>query len=101
MKSNGLWLRKCSPCCLAGLNHGPVVAGVIGSQKPLYDIWGDTVNVASRMDSTGHLTKIQVCAHCYEGCSLWGRVDAYYERAVLMCRCVVVTLCEKLYYWNT
>ncbi|XP_017890300.1 adenylate cyclase type 2 isoform X2 [Ceratina calcarata] len=43
-----------------GLNHGPVIAGVIGAQKPQYDIWGNTVNVASRMDSCGEMGKIQV-----------------------------------------
>ena len=45
---------------ILGLNHGPIVAGVIGAVKPLYDIWGNTVNVASRMDSTGVPGKIQV-----------------------------------------
>lgn len=44
----------------AGLNIGPVVAGVIGARKPQYDIWGNTVNVASRMDSTGVPDRIQV-----------------------------------------
>ena len=42
------------------MNIGPVVAGVIGARKPQYDIWGNAVNVASRMDSTGELDKIQV-----------------------------------------
>lgn len=51
-----LKLRTSSP----GINHGPVIAGVIGARKPQYDIWGNTVNVASRMESTGELGKIQV-----------------------------------------
>uniref|UniRef100_A0A8C7Z0Q1 adenylate cyclase n=1 Tax=Oryzias sinensis TaxID=183150 RepID=A0A8C7Z0Q1_9TELE len=43
-----------------GINHGPVIAGVIGARKPQFDIWGNTVNVASRMESTGEMDKIQV-----------------------------------------
>jgi adenylate cyclase 9 len=46
-----------------GLNFGPVTAGVIGTTKLFYDIWGDTVNVASRMDSTGQKGRIQVPEH--------------------------------------
>uniref|UniRef100_A0A673VUS6 Adenylate cyclase type 1 n=1 Tax=Salmo trutta TaxID=8032 RepID=A0A673VUS6_SALTR len=49
-----------------GVNVGPVVAGVIGARRPQYDIWGNTVNVASRMDTTGLPGKIQVTedVHC-------------------------------------
>ncbi|XP_036390259.1 adenylate cyclase type 6 [Megalops cyprinoides] len=49
-----------------GLNMGPVVAGVIGARKPQYDIWGNTVNVASRMDSTGVPDRIQVTTDLYQ-----------------------------------
>ncbi|XP_014889878.1 adenylate cyclase type 1 isoform X2 [Poecilia latipinna] len=48
-----------------GINVGPVVAGVIGARRPQYDIWGNTVNVASRMDSTGVPGKIQVTEEAY------------------------------------
>lgn len=57
-----MFSRKVQICefYLTGINHGPVIAGVIGARKPQYDIWGNTVNVASRMESTGELGKIQV-----------------------------------------
>jgi hypothetical protein len=45
---------------ISGISVGPLVCGVIGATKPVFDIWGDTVNEASRMDSTGTLGCIQV-----------------------------------------
>jgi len=45
-----------------GLHTGPLVAGVIGEQRFLYDLWGDTVNTASRMESKGEPGRINVSA---------------------------------------
>ncbi|WP_035990460.1 adenylate/guanylate cyclase domain-containing protein [Leptolyngbya sp. KIOST-1] len=49
-----------------GINTGPVVAGVIGRRKFAYDLWGDTVNIASRMEATGEAQRIQVTPELYE-----------------------------------
>jgi adenylate cyclase len=49
-----------------GINSGPVVAGVIGRRKFLYDLWGDAVNIASRMESAGTPGRIQVTRQTYE-----------------------------------
>ncbi len=49
-----------------GINSGVVVAGVIGSKKFIYDLWGDAVNVASRMESHGEAGRIQVTESTYE-----------------------------------
>ena len=52
-----------------GVHSGPLIAGVIGRRKLVYDIWGDTVNVASRMESTGEAGRIQVSVAVKEAAS--------------------------------
>jgi len=49
-----------------GISSGPVVAGVVGTRKFFYDVWGDAVNVAARMETTGAAGKIQVSQDSYE-----------------------------------
>ncbi len=49
-----------------GINSGPVVAGVVGTKKFAYDIWGDTVNVAARMETMSNAGRINISANTYE-----------------------------------
>lgn len=49
-----------------GINTGPVIAGIIGTKKFIYDLWGDTVNIASRMESHGLPDNIQVTEATYK-----------------------------------
>jgi class 3 adenylate cyclase len=65
-----------------GINTGPVVAGVVGLKKFAYDIWGDTVNIASRMESTSEAGKINISEDTYDlikddfECEFRGEIDA-------------------------
>jgi adenylate cyclase len=63
-----------------GLASGPVVAGVVGTRKFFYDVWGDAVNTASRMESTGEPGRIQVPDHTYQ--ELKARFD-FEERGLI------------------
>jgi adenylate cyclase len=65
-----------------GVHTGPVVAGVVGRKKYAYDIWGNTVNIASRMESNGAVGKVNISATTYElvrdkfECEYRGKISA-------------------------
>jgi class 3 adenylate cyclase/Tfp pilus assembly protein PilF len=65
-----------------GIHSGPVVAGIVGQKKYAYDIWGDTVNLAARMESSGEAGKINVSDATYElvkdkiQCEFRGEIEA-------------------------
>ncbi len=65
-----------------GIHTGPVVAGVVGRKRVAYDIWGDTVNVASRMEQAGHVGMVNISGTTYEyvkdyfECDYRGKIEA-------------------------
>lgn len=73
-----------------GINTGPVVAGVVGTKKFAYDIWGDTVNVASRMESMSEPGRINISENTYEiikntwTCEYRGEIEAKNRGAMKM-----------------
>ena len=56
-----------------GVHSGAVVAGIVGKNKYAYDVWGDTVNIASRLESAGEVNKVNISAYTFE------LVQAFFE----------------------
>lgn len=73
-----------------GIHTGPVIAGVVGQKKLSYDIWGDTVNTASRMESSGEPGKVNISGTTYEMvkeffiCEYRGRMPVKYKGEIEM-----------------
>jgi class 3 adenylate cyclase len=86
-----------------GIHTGTVVAGVVGSKKLSYDIWGDTVNTASRMESSGEAGKINISGTTYEfvkeffECEYRGKMPVKYkgELEMYFVNGIIPALCDE------
>ena len=86
-----------------GIHTGTVVAGVIGQKKLSYDIWGDTVNTASRMESSGEAGKINISGTTYEfikeffDCEYRGKMPVKYkgELEMYFVNGIIPELCDE------
>jgi len=73
-----------------GIHTGPVIAGIVGLKKFAYDVWGDTVNTASRMENTGETGKVNISGSTYEKikdrflCTYRGKVKAKHKGEIDM-----------------